>query len=307
MYGPTASGKSGFVLEELASVCPVPIEIISADSMQVYRGLDIGTAKPDAADLARLPHHLVDIRNPDEVYDAESFARDALALIGDICARGHLPAVVGGTGFYLRSLVFGLGGAPRSPEIRLQLEAELAAFGPQALRKRLEELDPQAATEIPPNDLYRTLRALEIVLASGKPRRAFAGGAQRREGYRFGLIHLNPVRDELYRRINERCRSMFEAGLREEWQKLVAAGYTESDPGMRAIGYREFFLGLDDGATLELIAKNSRNYAKRQVTFFRKLFPQPDFEVADAGTSAARQVAQSACLALAAGLLDKES
>jgi tRNA dimethylallyltransferase len=282
LFGPTASGKTA-LLEELfirRKLCPG--EIISADSMQVYRGMDIGTAKPSPAERARLPHHLIDIRNPDEQFNAGEFVR----LAGEAChaawARGSLPVVSGGTGFYLKNLVLGLPEAPPSdPAIRAALKEELARRGAAALTEELAARDPPSAGRIHPNDTYRLLRALEVFRASGRPLSSYAqGGNGNAGGFRFLILGLRRAREDLYSRIDSRCAAMFRAGLPAEVEGLFEAGYTPSDPGLRAIGYREFFIEDENGlwrlsrdlAGVEaLAARNSRRYAKRQITFFASI------------------------------------
>ncbi|MDR1411632.1 MAG: tRNA (adenosine(37)-N6)-dimethylallyltransferase MiaA [Spirochaetaceae bacterium] len=310
LFGPTASGKTA-VLEQLSSgggPFP-PIEVISADSMQVYRGMDIGTAKPSRELRARLPHHLIDIRDPAEQFNAGEFVRLADEAVRDIARRGKFPVVSGGTGFYLASFVLGLPPAPPSDAaIRLALKAELREKGAGPLRAELATCDPESAARIHENDEYRLLRALEVLRLSGRPLSSFArplpGGAPRRE-YRFFIAGLARPREELYRLINERCALMFRSGLPGEVRRLFEAGCRPEDPGMKAIGYREFFvsdpeadgaaegagtagpgrgeaalkpgesrgwrLAGDLAAVEELVARNSRRYAKRQITYFASL------------------------------------
>jgi tRNA dimethylallyltransferase len=287
LFGPTASGKTGIIeaLVEDAGL-PGPVELVSADSMQVYRGMDIGTAKPSRELRARLPHHLIDIRDPREQFNAGDFVRLAMERVRDIRSRGALPLVSGGAGFYLRHLVMGLPEAPPSDSaIRRALKEELAARGPAALAAELREGDPQSADRIHPNDHYRLLRALEVLRLSGHPLSAFApwgaapaeGGAR---GLRFVLIGLHRPREELYRRIDQRCAGMFQQGLPGEVRGLYEAGYGPGDPGMKAIGYREFFVedepagfrfAADMAEVEERVARNSRRYAKRQIAYFASL------------------------------------
>jgi tRNA dimethylallyltransferase len=271
---------------------PLDAEVVSADSMQVYRGMDIGTAKPDPEERRRLPHHLIDIRNPDEQFNAGDFVRLADEACTAIVRRGKLPVVSGGTGFYLKNFIFGLSEAPPSnAEIRAGLRAELASRGAAALMEELRALDPPGAGRIHINDEYRLLRALEVVRLSGRPlssypafgaphARGASSGESSRPPYRFLIIGLRRPREELYRRINERCAAMFRAGLPGEVEALWKKGYTPKDPGLRAIGYREFFvedpsgtfrLSEDLAAVEAQVAQNSRRYAKRQITYFASL------------------------------------
>jgi tRNA dimethylallyltransferase len=305
LFGPTASGKTA-VLEQLsppAGSLP-PIEVVSADSMQVYRGMDIGTAKPSPELLAALPHHLINIRDPGEQFNAGEFVRLADEAVRDIAGRGRFPVVSGGTGFYLANFVLGLPPAPPSDAaIRLALKAELRERGAVSLREELAACDPVSAARIHENDEYRLLRALEVWRLSGRPLSSFprpgAGAVFRRE-YRFLLIGLTRPREELYRLIDERCALMFRSGLPGEVRRLFGAGYRPEDPGMKAIGYREFFVKEDAGerrgewrlasdlaAVEALIARNSRRYAKRQIAYFASL---PGARWIDAGENAASQI-----------------
>jgi tRNA dimethylallyltransferase len=301
LFGPTASGKTG-LLERLFTG-PRPLcaaEVISADSIQVYRGMDIGAAKPGAELRRRLPHHLIDIRDPNEQFNAGDFVRLASAACAEIGGRGALPVISGGTGFYLTNFMYGLSEAPPSdPALRAALKEELARKGPEALREELARRDPVSAERIHINDSYRLLRALEVCRAGGVPLSSFAWKKNLRPGYRFLLAGIRWDREELYRRIAARCEEMFRRGLPGEVRSLYERGYTPGDPGLRAIGYREFFVedpgtgaGLGEGGTenagagragaawflsgdLEgvkaLVIRNSRRYAKRQETFFAAL------------------------------------
>jgi tRNA dimethylallyltransferase len=262
------------------------MELVSADSMQVYRGMDIGTAKPSPEEQRRFPHHLIDIRNPGEQFNVGEFVRLADECCTGIAARGALPVVSGGTGFYLRNFILGLPEAPPADEgIRATLQEELRVRGAPALMAELALGDPVSAGRIHVNDVYRLLRALEVQRLSGRPLSSFklsGGESQARVGrYRFLIIGLERERGDLYRRIDERCAAMVRAGLPAEVQALVAQGYGPGDPGLKAIGYREFFgelagdrlgAGPEDLAGVEeLVARNSRRYAKRQITFFASI------------------------------------
>jgi tRNA dimethylallyltransferase len=283
IFGPTASGKTDLLLRLFGSTSAQKAEVVSADSMQVYRGMDIGTAKPSPEERLQLPHHLIDIRNPDEQFTAGDFVRLAREVIDDISGRGNIPIVSGGTGFYLRNLVLGLPEAPPSDKaIRDALKLELQRNGAAALMEELARLDPVSAGKIHLNDEYRLLRALEVQRLCGRPLSSFNSIGDGAPGYDFRVIGLYRPREELYRRINERCAAMFANGLPEEVQKLYDSGYTPRDPGLRAIGYREFFvedpptsgvfrLSQDIAGVQALVAMNSRRYAKRQITFFSSL------------------------------------
>jgi tRNA dimethylallyltransferase len=287
LFGPTASGKTEIIEGLFAGAAPAyPVEIVSADSMQVYRGMDIGTAKASRELRERLPHHLIDIRNPDEQFNVGEFVRLADEAVRDIWRRGALPVVSGGAGFYLNNLVLGLPAAPPSdPAIRRALREELLSRGAAALAAELRECDPRSAEKIHGNDHYRLLRALEVFRLTGRPlsdySRSGASPAEAgRPACRFLLIGLDRRREEVYRRIETRCARMFREGLPAEVEGLFAAGYGPGDPGMRAIGYREFFvedgpgefrLSADLPGVEALIARNSRRYAKRQITYFSSI------------------------------------
>jgi len=291
LFGPTASGKTA-LLEKLFGDGTLKAEIISADSMQVYRGMDIGTAKPSPEERAKIPHHIIDIRNPDEQFNAGDFVRLAEKACLAAAGKGALPVVSGGTGFYLKNLVLGLPEAPPSDAvIRCELKAELLARGAASLLEELSKNDPKSAERIHVNDEYRLLRALEVYRLTGRPLSSFASpwtspGKDKCEDpdrpFRFLNIGLRRSREELYRRINARTQVMFRSGLAGEVESLFKAGYTPADPGLRAIGYREFFVSageLNDGWRLSedlagveaLVAQNSRRYAKRQITFFASI------------------------------------
>jgi len=315
LFGPTASGKTALLEELFGSAGSTPsenkfsVEIISADSMQVYRGMDIGTAKPSPEERAQIPHHLIDIRNPDEQFNAGEFTRLAEEACVAAAGRGALPVVSGGTGFYLKNLALGLSETPPvDEEIRRVLRNELAAKGAASLMEELAGVDPVSAGRIHINDEYRLLRALEVYRLSGRPLSSFASpwnkavGAPSERPFRFLLVGLRRKREELYRRINERTAAMFRAGLADEVKRLYEAGYTPSDPGLRAIGYREFFvrdavangvgaslwrLSEDLAGVEALVAQNSRRYAKRQITFFASL---PGVKWLDCGKDDARKI-----------------
>jgi len=248
--------------------------------MQVYRGMDIGTAKPPPALLAKLPHHLIDIRNPSEQFNVGDFVRLADKACSEIAGRSALPVLLGGTGYYLKNFIFGLPSAPPSDtEVRDKLKSELAQYGQEKLVERLAALDPMSAEKIHINDSYRLIRALEVCIVSGCPLSSFSQGRAKRPLYHFLIAGLRLHRDELYKRINKRCDDMFRNGLAKEVETLYKEGFTPDDPGLRAIGYREFFieseeeskkwrLSNDIEGIKSLIAQNSRRYAKRQETFF---------------------------------------
>ena len=279
IFGPTASGKTSLASSLFSSDNPtVPFsdlaEIISADSMQVYRGMDIGTAKPSHSFLEYLPHHLIDIRDPSEQFCAGDFVRLADSACKEIHSRGKLPVILGGTAFYVKNFLYGLPVTPESDqEIRRLYIERMKHEGAAVLFRELETVDPESAGRININDEYRIIRALEVYSASGRPLSSYNLSETRREGYRFLVIALDRSREVLYERINRRVEEMFADGLRGEVESLVAKGYKAFDPGMQAIGYREFFSSESDNmadvpAQIQL---DSRKYAKRQETFIRSI------------------------------------
>ena len=274
IFGPTAVGKTEFI-EALFSYLE-NIEIINADSMQAYRRLDIGTAKPGRELRARIPHHLIDIFEPTHQYNAGQFVHLAEELIPEIRGRGNTPILCGGTAYYLRSFITGLPDSPPgNPEVRLELKREAAQKGLQALLDELERVDPATRSRVKERDTYRIVRALEVYRSSGRPLSAFTNPTEPRGDYQFLLVGLVRERGELYSRIEQRVEAMFREGLVGEVSSLLKTGLDFDDPGMRGIGYREFFELRKGCATLEtvkqLIKRNSRRYAKRQITFFRSL------------------------------------
>ena len=271
--GPTACGKTELAL---ALAERIPLEIISMDSALVYRGLDIGAAKPTAEVRAAVPHHLVDIVEPTEVYSAGRFARDAAALIDDIRARGRLPVLVGGTLLYLRALRDGLSVLPRADHaVRAALERDAAERGWPALHERLRQVDPAAAARIAPSDRQRIQRALEVHALTSRPitelQRAPA------DEPRHGVLALALVpesRTDLAVRIERRFDSMVAAGFVHEVERLRARGDLKPDmPAMRAVGYRQLWRYLDGEITWREARENAivatRQYAKRQLTWLR--------------------------------------
>lgn len=274
--GPTASGKTDLALE-LAQ--RLDGEIISVDSAQVYRGMDIGTAKSDAATLASVPHHLLDIRDPAEPYSAAEFRRDALVLIPEILARGRVPLLVGGTMLYFRALEFGLDELPDAdPQIRAELAEDLARHGLKYLHQRLAELDPPTAARLHVNDTQRILRALEVQAQTGRALSELQQLQQARaEDFPWPLLKLALApysREELRKRIARRFDLMLEQGFEAEVRSLWTRGDLTADlPAMRAVGYRQMLAhirGEIDHATMrELAVTATRQLAKRQMTWLR--------------------------------------
>jgi tRNA dimethylallyltransferase len=237
--------------------------------------MDIGTAKPTPAERAALAHHLIDIKNPDEAYDSGEFVERADALCQEIHARGALPVISGGTAFYVKNFMLGMPEAPKADaEVRKRVEADFISRGPDALREELEAIDPESAIRIARADHYRLKRALEVVRQTGRPRASFRQSVRPRDAYRFMAVELVRPVDELARRIETRVEKMFLSGLADEVEGLIRLGYGKDSPGMRAIGYSEFF-DRDPGATLDDVKRrivvDTRRYAKRQRTFFRAL------------------------------------
>ena len=274
LMGPTASGKTGLAVE---LVQRLPLEIISVDSALVYRGMDIGTAKPDAATLALAPHRLIDIRDPSEGYSAAEFRQDALREMELVCGQGNTPLLVGGTMLYFRALEQGLSELPGAdPELRAQLEARARRIGWAAMHERLARVDPAAAQRIHPNDPQRIQRALEVYELSGVSLTELCRrGRQARPAYRFLKLVLAPARREvLYRRIEQRFRAMLEQGFLEEVQRLRERGdRTPGLPALRAVGYRQAWNYLDGALSVEEWVERAviatRQYAKRQLTWLR--------------------------------------
>lgn len=250
-----------------------PVVVVSADSVQVYRGLDIGSAKPSLAERAALPHELVDILSPDQPFSVAEFVR----LADEACERaihaGALPIISGGTAYYLQAFLFGPPPAPPSdPAVRSALQSELASRGLPTLRRELESVDPETAARIAPADAYRTTRALEVYRGCGRPLSSFGRAERPRDKWNVLALGLERPRPELYARIDARVDAMAAEGLAAEAKALKASGFGSDAPGMRAIGYAEFLDdGIDDAAAIELVKLHTRRYAKRQLTFMRSL------------------------------------
>ena len=270
--GPTASGKTALALEVARRL---NAEIVSADSQQVYRHFDIGTAKPSPTELAETPHHLISVVEPLEEFSAARFGTLADAAITDIQARGKRVVVVGGTGLYLRVLLHGvMPGPSRDEALRAELEAFADKEGNEALHQRLALVDPVTAAKHPVQDRLRVIRALEIHQLTGKPasehREEHAFAADR---YAYDLFVLNPERARVYAAINARTQKMFASGLVEETRSLIAQGYREAAP-MRAVGYLQALEIVDGKRSLaqaiQDTAQATRHYAKRQLTWFKK-------------------------------------
>jgi tRNA dimethylallyltransferase len=271
VLGPTGSGKSELALHLAARFSG---EVLNCDSLQVYRYFDIGTAKLTPEQQRGIPHHLLDIVNPDEPFTAGEYARRARAVLSEIVARGRLPLVVGGTGLYLRALVDGLFPGPsRNDDLRRRL-MERETRRPGLLHRFLRRYDPEAAARIHPSDRHKLVRAVEVCMLTGRPLSSwFAAGRQPLQGFRVLKLALNPPRQELYRRLDERCVRMFEAGLLDEVRRILAMGYPETIKPLQAHGYRQALQvlrgELDLRKAIYYAQRNTRRYAKRQWTWFR--------------------------------------
>jgi tRNA dimethylallyltransferase len=288
ILGPTASGKTALSLalaEQLSG------EIVSCDSVAVYREFEIGTAKPTREERARVPHFMIDIAAPDEEITAGDYARRARAQLSDIKARGKLPIVVGGTGLYLRALISGLFPGPeRSEDLRNKLRNKVEVGEGEELHKVLARLDPEAAAKIHPNDKPKLIRAIEVCLVAGeRMSQMWQRGRDPLTGFRVLRIGLDPPRSDLYERINSRCVRMFERGLVEETRELLKR-YRPPDFGsemdarpvakaLGSLGYRQAVALLREEVTqaecVDAAQQGHRNYAKRQMTWFRR---EPEVE-----------------------------
>ncbi len=285
LAGPTASGKTALAL---ALAQEVDIEIISVDSALIYRGMDIGTAKPSPAELAQVPHHLIDILDPLESYSAARFVKDTHRLMDDIRARGRTPLLVGGTMLYIKALMEGLDDMPAAdPQVRAQLDEQMREQGPQALHAELQQVDPVTAARLAPGDTQRIQRALEIWRTTGKPLSSFhtTRSPQELAAKQASTIMLSLEPNDrawLHERIALRYRQMMEQGFVEEVVKLRARGDLHPDlPAMRCVGYRQVWEALDSGADLntprerEAVMERgiaaTRQLAKRQITWLRSM------------------------------------
>jgi tRNA dimethylallyltransferase len=271
--GPTAVGKTAIALRLAERMRG---EIIGADSRQIYRAMNIGTAKPTPEELARVPHHLIDIRQPDEAYSAADFARDASARIHTMADRETLPFVVGGTGLYIHALLYGLFEGPgKDSEFRAEMRTLVDTHGKAFLHQELQRVDPSSAERLHPNDTLRVIRALEVHHLTGVPISEHQALYTKPLGeFESCLLVLNAPRPILYERIDERVERMVADGLFEEVENLVQQGYHRGLSSMSSVGYAEvldFFDGKHDHDTaVSLIKRNTRRYAKRQLTWFKK-------------------------------------
>lgn len=274
LVGPTGVGKTAVAVRLAARI---PMEVVSADSRQVYRGLDVGTGKPTAEERAAVTHHLIDVVEPGERYHAARFQADALAAIAAVRGRGRLPVVVGGTGLYVRALLRGLTpGPPADPALRAELEGFADAHGAAALHARLAAAAPETARRLHPNDRVRVVRALEIRARPELTQTDTGSGdwAVAPRGWRLVMIGLARERAPLNATIAERARAMLARGMMDEARRLVHGGHEPARPPMDGIGYRQLALALDGRIAVEealrLMIRDTTRYAKRQMTWFQR-------------------------------------
>ena len=271
LFGPTGVGKT----ELLMGLDPKKYSVVNADSIQVYRHLDIGSAKANAETLQAIPHYLIDIFDPWQQFSVGDFVTYADQACREIHAQGKIPVLSGGTAFYFKHFYFGLAEAPPSDEgIRLRIAEEIKERGDAWAFERLSQVDPPSAKRIHPSDMYRVSRALEVFEGSGRPLSSYSIPSESRNGMKPLILGLWREGDELKKRIALRVEQMFSEGLVSEIRHLIEMGASESWPGLQGIGYKEFFQARKSGeASLSMIGdqieRNSRLYAKRQMTFFK--------------------------------------
>lgn len=278
--GPTGVGKTALAIEMAKKFDG---EIISCDSIAIYKGFDIGSAKPTTEEQRQAKHHLIDVVAPDKDFSVAEYCELAEKCIFDISSRGKVPIIVGGTGLYMKCLLFdmALGNSQKSTEIRAKYQQMLAQKGKDELYNYLESIDPQSAKEIHPNDAKKVIRAIEIFEETGKPKSSYKFEPENK--YDYYLIYLNTDRSTLYQRINNRVEKMFELGLENEVKNLILDwNLTKDNQSMQAIGYKEFFDyfdgKIDKCQMIEEIKQNSRHYAKRQLTWFKKMQNAHEFD-----------------------------
>ncbi|WP_053219584.1 tRNA (adenosine(37)-N6)-dimethylallyltransferase MiaA [Virgibacillus senegalensis] len=271
VVGPTAVGKTSLSVEIARRFAG---EVISGDSMQIYRGMDIGTAKITDEETRGIPHHLIDIKQPDESFSAAEFQQRVADCVSTITERNHLPVIAGGTGLYIQAALNGYNFADqkRDDAFHEQLEKEISQDGIAALYARLEKVDPEQAAKIHPNNKRRVIRALEVFEKTGKTMSEYQDAQQIESPYRPILIGLEMEREQLYQRINDRVDEMIKTGLVEEVRNLYNKGFANTQ-SMKAIGYKEMIpyikgeMDLDEA--VDLLKRNSRRFAKRQLTWFK--------------------------------------
>lgn len=284
VVGPTASGKSEYALKRAKELGG---EIISGDSMQIYRKMDIGTAKPTLEERGEIPHHLIDVADISEVFSAARFVELASEAIKDITARSKIPIIAGGTGLYIDTLISGteLSATEDDQKLREELFAFAKENGASALHKRLKEVDPISADAIHPNNVKRVARALEIYIKTGETKAEADRKSRLKESiYKPYVVYIRPKeRETIYSRIDKRVDKMFESGLENEVRRLYEEGLEATPTASQAIGYKEFypyFKGETDiNAVKEAICLNTRHYAKRQMTWFNRTEPNEIIEI----------------------------
>lgn len=283
IIGPTAVGKTKLSIELAKKFSG---EVISGDSMQIYRGMDIGTAKITVGEMEGVPHHLLDIRNPEEPFSVAEFQELVRQKITEITNRGNLPMIVGGTGLYIQSVIYDyrFSSAPSDEQFRKKMEIKAQEEGNHVIHKMLHQVDPDGAEKIHPNNLRRVIRALEIYHCTGKTVSQVQELQMPEHLYQDALIGLTMEREKLYKRINDRVDQMMEQGLLEEVKQLYQSGL-KGCQSIQAIGYKELYdyfdgkIALEDA--VEQLKQNSRRYAKRQLTWFRNKMNVEWFEMTD--------------------------
>jgi tRNA dimethylallyltransferase len=303
LMGPTASGKTALSIQLAHTIGG---EIISVDSVLVFKGMDIGTAKPTLDERADIPHYLIDILDPSESFSTGQFRTQALALMDAITRRGKIPILVGGTMLYFNALTNGLAALPEAnPEIRARLDQDLEQFGKEALHQRLADIDPQAAARIHPNDPQRIQRALEVYEISGKPLSSFFNAAQGQDVpyQKIKLIIAPPDRKILHGIIDQRFRDMLEQGFIDEVEALYNRGdLTEKMPSIRAVGYRQVWSYLQGEDNIEAMTEKAisatRQLAKRQFTWLRRETDAISFQTGQADLLVKVLAEVNSCIAL---------
>ncbi|WP_068785590.1 tRNA (adenosine(37)-N6)-dimethylallyltransferase MiaA [Paenibacillus phocaensis] len=274
LLGPTAVGKTKLSIELARSLS---CEIISGDSMQVYRGMDIGTAKITEEEMGGIPHHLIDVLDPDQPFSVALFQEWCRKLIPEITGRGHLPFIVGGTGLYIESVCyeFQFTEAGADEDFRAREQAFADTYGAEALHAKLAEADPKSAARLHPNDVRRVIRALEVVHLTGETLSSQLERQQRQSPYELCLIGLTMDRQMLYNRIERRIDEMLRLGLVDEVRELLRQGYSRDSVSMQGLGYKEIAEHLVDGvpleAAVEKLKRDTRRFAKRQLSWFRHM------------------------------------
>ncbi|SFA72761.1 MULTISPECIES: tRNA (adenosine(37)-N6)-dimethylallyltransferase MiaA [unclassified Bacillus (in: firmicutes)] len=296
IIGPTAVGKTNLSIQLAKRFNG---EIISGDSMQIYKKMDIGTAKITPEEMQGVPHHLIDLKNPDESFSAAEFQELVREKITDITNRGKLPFIVGGTGLYIQSVIYDyqFSDVVADEKFRRQLEEKAGAVGYEAIHQELANIDPQSASQIHPNNIRRVIRALEIYHCTGKTMTEYQSKQQPEMMYDTALLGLTMDRDSLYERINRRVDIMMDAGLVEEVKGLYEEGYRDCQ-SIQAIGYKELYDYFDGKVALEdaieNLKQNSRRYAKRQLTWFRNKMDVEWYDMSDSdgATKKLEQISQ---------------